>query len=613
MDEVPYSDESLFVRLMKCIQEINSSTFNKKELKGKFEFHMSEDENLTEFIFGPFKEKVSRYDYYIPSILGVLENMNFIERTSSSNTLYRASGTPDDRLVMIEKLKSDQIVWDYVLYANLTKSSVPKLTPIRHMMVSQGMIPTPKAGTELKNKNKKEIFNIGKGLFWNSLSYLHNTTQRSHFLVWLSNEAYEIDQQNTEWRISINEELVGSVGESLEWLLEPRRKGGGFEDDFSLLYQAKQEMFDAESLLYFWEIVSKLGFNPTRIPQEGIMLLNSPSTTFTGIEYHLEPRGQLFDGTCLATSFELICDHLTRSMPAIRNQDVRSHSIHPNHEIDNLGSPFPSIQLDGTELNWNQGMMHSAILGQTARMWLLAESFGFTVALHSPEIRNVMNAGAKLPWYGNVKRLNFSSRHVELPLDIDSWKQRLIEILLRGNLPLICIDSNDYSQQLQDGTYIWVDGDAAAERDKKASLHSKDNSGVRHQHQEWEGNMEKEQIGHAMTISGVHLRKPINENPVLLWKILDSNPGHGFLMNKSTEPKYKFDSQYTTRKNPNGGDVLWLTSNELFNLLDLSGVLIHEIAWTKDNPVNNGFSFADIEDPCHTGKFRPLTNLTYNR
>ncbi len=607
MDEVPYSDESLFVRLMKCIQEINSSTFNKKELKGKFEFHMSEDENLTEFIFGPFKEKVSRYDYYIPSILGVLENMNFIERTSSSNTLYRASGTPDDRLVMIEKLKSDQIVWDYVLYANLTKSSVPKLTPIRHMMVSQGMIPTPKAGTELKNKNKKEIFNIGKGLFWNSLSYLHNTTQRSHFLVWLSNEAYEIDQQNTEWRISINEELVGSVGESLEWLLEPRRKGGGFEDDFSLLYQAKQEMFDAESLLYFWEIVSKLGFNPTRIPQEGIMLLNSPSTTFTGIEYHLEPRGQLFDGTCLATSFELICDHLTRSMPAIRNQDVRSHSIHPNHEIDNLGSPFPSIQLDGTELNWNQGMMHSAILGQTARMWLLAESFGFTVALHSPEIRNVMNAGAKLPWYGNVKRLNFSSRHVELPLDIDSWKQRLIEILLRGNLPLICIDSNDYSQQLQDGTYIWVDGDAAAERDKKASLHSKDNSGVRHQHQEWEGNMEKEQIGHAMTISGVHLRKPINENPVLLWKILDSNPGHGFLMNKSTEPKYKFDSQYTTRKNPNGGDVLWLTSNELFNLLDLSGVLIHEIAWTDDGIING------IETSCHTAKFRPLTNLKFNR
>ena len=613
MEEVPYSDENLFIKLMKCIQEIKSPTFSKKELKGKFEFHMSEDENLTEFIFGPFKEKVSRYDYYIPSILGVLENMNFIERTSSSNTLYRASGTPDDRLVMIEKLKSDQIVWDYVLYANLTKSSVPKLTPIRHMMVSQGMIPTPKAGTELKNKNKKEIFNIGKGLFWNSLSYLHNTTQRSHFLVWLSNEAYEIDQQNTEWRISINEELVGSVGESLEWLLEPRRKGGGFEDDFSLLYQAKQEMFDAESLLYFWEIVSKLGFNPTRIPQEGIMLLNSPSTTFTGIEYHLEPRGQLFDGTCLATSFELICDHLTRSMPAIRNQDVRSHSIHPNHEIDNLGTPFPSIQIDGTELNWNQGMMHSAILGQTARMWLLAESFGFTVALHSPEIRNVMNAGTKLPWYGDVKRLNFSSRHVELSLDIDSWKQRLIEILLRGNLPLICIDSNDYSQQLQDGTYIWVDGDAAAERDKKASLHSKDNSGVRHQHQEWEGNMEKEQIGHAMTISGVHLRKPINENPVLLWKILDSNPGHGFLMNKSTEPKYKFDSQYTTRKNPNGGDVLWLTSNELFNLLDLSGVLIHEIAWTKDNPVNNGFSFADIEDPCHTAKFRPLTNLTYNR
>jgi hypothetical protein len=613
MDEVPYSDENLFVRLMKCIQEINSSTFNKKELKGKFESHMSADENLTEFIFGHPKGKVSRYVKHIPSILGVLENMNFIERISSSNTLYRASGTPNDRLVMIEKLKSDQIVWDYVLYANLTKSSVPELNPIEHLMLGLGMIPTPKAATELKNKNKKEIFNIGKGLFWNSLSYLHNTTQRSHFLVWLSNEAYEIDQQNSVWRISINEELVGSVGVSLKWLLEPRRKGGGFKDDFSLLYQAKQEMFDAESLLYFWEIVSKLGFNPTRIPQEGIMLLNSPSNTFTGIEYHLEPRGQLFDGTCLATSFELICDHLTRPMPAIRNQDVRSHSIHPNHEIDNLGTPFPSIQIDGTELNWNQGMMHSAILGQTARMWLLAESFGFTVALHSPHQQIVRYARAKLPWYGDVQYLDFSSRHVELSKDIDSWKQRLIEILLRGNLPLICIDSVDFSQQLQNGTYVWVDGDTAADRDKKALLLSRDIPHDRHHQLEREGNMEKEQIGHALTISGVHLRKPGKESPVLLWKILDSNPGHGFLMNKSTEPKYKFDSQYTTRKNPNGGDVLWLTSNELFNLLDLSGVLIHEIAWTKDNPVNNGFSFADIEDPCHTAKFRPLTNLTYNR
>ena len=94
---------------------------------------------------------------------------------------------------------------------------------------------------------------------------------------------------------------------------------------------------------------------------------------------------------------------------------------------------------------------------------------------------------------------------------------------------------------------------------------------------------------------------------MLLWKILDSNPGHGFLMNKSTEPKYKFDSQYTTRKNPNGGDVLWLTSNELFNLLDLSGVLIHEIAWTDDGIING------IENSCHTAKFRPLTNLKFNR
>jgi len=607
MEEVPYSDENLFIKLMKCIQEIKSPTFSKKELKEKYGIYLSADKDLYHHIMEPFKRDISSYDSTINSILEILENMDFIERDTSS--LYQKIGTHDERLDMIWQLNSDRIVWDYVIYANLLKSSVAKLTPIQHMMVKAGLIPTPKAMTVLKYKNKKEIFNIGKGLFWNSLSYLQNTTQRSRFLVWRSNKAYTIVQVGNTWEVSINEKLVGSVGESMEWLLEPRRKGGEFEDDFSLLYQAKQEMFDAESLLYFWEIVSKLGFNPTHIPQEGIMMLNSPSTTFTGIEYHLEPRGQIFDGTCLATSFELICDHLTRPMPAIRNQDVRSHSIHPNHEIDNFGTPFPSIQIDGTELNWNQGMIHSAILGQTARMWLLAESFGFTVALHSPEIRNVMNAGTKLPWYGDVKRLNFSSRHVELSLDIDSWKQRLIEILLRGNLPLICIDSNDYSRQIQDGTYIWVDGDVAAERDKKALLHSRDISDVRHQRQECEGNMEKEkeQIGHALTISGVHLRKPLNENPVLLWKVLDSNPGHGFLKAKTTEPKFEFDPQYTTQKNPNGGDVLWLTSNELFKLLDFSGVLIHEIAWTDDGIING------IENSCHTAKFRPLTNLKFNR
>ncbi len=607
MAKVPYSDENLFIKLMKCIQEIKSPTFSKKELKEKYGIYLSADQDLYRHIMVPFKRDISSYDYTINSILKILENMDFIKRDTSSKTLYQKIGTHDERLDMIWQLNSDRIVWDYVLYANLPKSSVPELTSIERLMVSSGMIPTPKAMTELIYKNKMEIFNIGKGLFWNSLSYLHNTTQRSYFLAWLSNKAYTIVQVKNTWEVSINEKLVGSVSESLKRLLEPRRKGGGSEDDFSLLYQAKQEMFDAESLLYFWEVLSKLDFNPTQIPQVGIMMLNSPSTTFTGIEYHLEPRGQIFDGTCLATSFELICDHLTRPMPAIRNLDVRSHSIHPNHEIDNFGTPFPSIQIDGTELNWNQGMIHSAILGQTARMWLLAESFGFTVALHSPEIRNVMNTGAKLPWYGNVKRLNFSSRHVELSLDIDSWKQRLIEILLRGNLPLICIDSNDYSQQIQDGTFIWVDGDAAAERDNKFLFHSTDVSDVRHQQQEWEGNMEKEQIGHALTISGVHLRKPLNENPVLLWKVLDSNPGHGFLKGKTTEPKFEFDPQYTTRKNPNGGDVLWLTSNELFNLLDLSGVLIHEIAWSDDDIIKSN------ENSCHTAKFRPLTNIKFNR
>lgn len=607
MAKVPYSDENLFIKLMKCIQEIKSSTFSKKELKEKYGIYLSADQDLYHHIMDSSKRDISSYDSTINSILEILENMGFIERDTSSRTLYHKFGTSHERLDMIRRLHSDRIVWDYVLSANLSKSSVPKLDGIPHMIVKGGMIPTPKARAVLKYKDKTEIFNIGKGLFWNSLSYLRNTTQRSRFLVWRSNKAYTIVQVKNTWEVSINEELVGSVSESLEWLLEPRRKGGGFEYDFSLLYQAKQEMFDAESLLYFWELLSKLDFNPTHIPQEGIIMLNFPSTTFTGIEYHLEPRGQIFDGTCLATSFELICDHLTRPMPAIRNQDVRSHSIHPNHEIDNFGTPFPSIQIDGTELNWNQGMIHSAILGQTARMWLLAESFGFTVALHSPEIRNVMNTGAKLPWYGNVERLNFSSRHVELSLDIDPWKQRLIEILLRGNLPLICINSKDYSKQIQDGTYIWVDGDAAAERDKKALLLSRDIPHDRHHQLEHEGNMEKEQIGHALTISGVHLRKPRKESPVLLWKVLDSNPGHGFLVNKSTEPKFEFDPQYTTRKNPNGGDVLWLTSNELFNLLDLSGVLIHEIAWTDDGIIKSN------ENSCHTAKFRPLTNIKFNR
>ena len=210
------------------------------------------------------------------------------------------------------------------------------------------------------------------------------------------------------------------------------------------------KIFDMEYLFYFWEILGKLGYSPNNAYAKGIVL-SVEHGDFSGIEYDLDPRGQMFDGSCLATSFELICDHLTRPLPSIRNIDGRSNSIHPNHQIHNFGYPNDRIHIDGTELQWNQGMLHSSLLGQTPRMWLLAESFGFTVALHCETASVVSRARAKLPWYGPVEELDFSKCFVELELNIDSWKQRLIEVLLRGNLPLICIDSHDYLKSLQNG------------------------------------------------------------------------------------------------------------------------------------------------------------------
>ena len=597
MNEVPAPDENLFLKLMKCIQAIDSPTFSKRELKLKFKQYIRADDELYSFIMGTFNGNPNRYANTINSILEILENINFIGKSPSDNTRYQKSGDQEIRSRIITDLGYDENIWGYVLCA---KSSPFTSTPSNYIG-QPGMI--SENNYILENKNKKEIFNIGKGLFWDSLSYLCSPEQCSKFLIWLSNSAYTIIQSHSKWIISIHEDHFGTISESLEWLLEPSTKSELFGDDFSLLYQAKLKRFEStESLLYFWEILSKLGWNSTHIPREGIMLLNSPSNTFTGIEYDLEPRGQLFDGTCLATSFELICDHLTRPLPAMRNQDARSHSIHPTHNID-TGSPFSSIHLDGTKLNWNQGMLHSAILGQTARMWLLAESFGFTVALHSPDEQIVANARAKLPWYSHhVERLDFSRRHVQLSDDIDSWKQRLLEILLRGNLPLICINSDDFSKKLQNGTYVWADGDTAAKRDMEAKTLRPDLRRGR-----CEGNMEKEDIGHAMTISGVHLRKPKEGDPVLLWKVLDSNPGHGFLKEVSTDSRYLFDPQYLNQKSPNGGGVIWLTTNELFNQLDSTRVWIHEIAWTKDEPVRKS------EDHCHTAKFLPLSNFVNNR
>ena len=188
----------------------------------------------------------------------------------------------------------------------------------------------------------------------------------------------------------------------------------------------------------------------------------------------------------------------------------------------------------------------------------------------------------------------------------------MIEVLLRGNLPLICIDSNDYLKSLQDGTYTWADGDTAAKRDiaaKNGSLHHQPSS---------RDNYEKEQIGHAIIVSGVHLRKPTSGNPVLMWKILDSNPGHGFMTAFPGKMRFGFNSGYGNRKVPNGGSVVWMTTNELYNVFDRSidSVWIHEISWAKyqqneGNEVVEGIpsTLSGIYDACHTAKYRPLRNL----
>jgi hypothetical protein len=589
--DVWYPSPSLLEHLMNCLEDFESQPFDKKDIQKSFEFQGSLSEKLGLFLFEPlYPRGQNRYTRTIGTILEILTNMNFIE-LSPKQGYFKLKGLPRERKEISHQIGSEQLLWSYVLIAKSNWAGV------------------------LPYKNKKEIFNSGKGLFWNSLSYLQSITQCSHFLIWLSSDACTISQKNKTWILCVlDRSLTGSVDESLEWILEPLRSNiswpGDWGNDESLLYQAQMKIFDMEYLLYFWEILGKLGYSPSCIFGKGIVL-GGELGNFSGIEYDLEPRGQLFDGSCLATSFELICDHLTRPQPSIRNLDVRSSSIQPNHKIDNFGFPYNLIHIDGTELQWNQGMLHSALLGQTPRMWLLAESFGFTVALHCEKDAVVSRARARLPWYGPVENLDFSTRFVELELNIDSWKQRLIEVLLRGNLPLICIDSNDYLKSLQDGTYTWADGDTAAKRDIAAK------NGSHHHQPSSRDNYEKEQIGHAIIVSGVHLRKPTSGNPVLMWKILDSNPGHGFMTAfPGTTPK--FNSGYGNRKVPNGGSVVWMTTNELYNVFDRSidSVWIHEISWAKyqqkeGNEVVEGkpSTLSGIYDACHTAKYRPLRNL----
>ena len=604
--DVWYPSPSLLEHLMNGLEDFGNQDFDKKDIKNIFEFQEVTEE-LDLFLFEPlYPSRQNRYTRTIGTILEILTNMNFIE-LSTRQGYFRLKGLKKERTEIRYQIGSEQLLWSYVLIAKSNwEGALLHKNKIEIFNFAAGV---------LSYKSNKEIFNSGKGLFWNSLSYLQTTTQRSHFLVWLSSDACTISQKRRTHILCVNEDLTGSVDESLEWILEPLRSNiswpGDWGNDESLLYQAQMKIFDMEYLLYFWEILGKLGYSPSCIFGEGIVLRGELGN-FSGIEYDLEPRGQLFDGSCLATSFELICDHLTRPQPSIRNLDVRSSSIQPNHKIDYFEFPYNLIHIDGTELQWNQGMLHSALLGQTPRMWLLAESFGFTVALHCEKDAVVLRARARLPWYGPVENLDFSTRFVELELNIDSWKQRLIEVLLRGNLPLICIDSNDYLESLQDGTYTWADGDTAAKRDNAAKNRSRD-----HQPSSRD-NYEKEQIGHAIIVSGVHLRKPTSGNPVLMWKILDSNPGHGFMTAFPGPMRFGFNSGYGNRKVPNGGSVVWMTTNELYNVFDRSidSVWIHEISWAKyqqneGNEVVEGIpsTLSSIYDACHTAKYRPLRNL----
>ena len=594
---IEYSRHSLLGMLMEHLETYSYRDFDKKEIETSFELQATLSEELHMFLFEPLSRGgQNRFTRTINTILEILTNLNIIESTTRQG-YFRLKGLEEERRDIRYRLGLDQLLWSYVLIA--------------------------KSGWEgvLEFKNKKEIFNSGKGLFWNSLSYLKSPTQCSHFLIWLSSEACTISQKNTKWILSVNEEATTSVDESLEWVLEPLRRDVAWPADWrgndgSLLYQAQMKIFDMEYLFYFWEILGKLGYSPNCAYAEGIVL-SVEHGDFSGIEYDLDPRGQMFDGSCLATSFELICDHLTRPLPSIRNIDGRSNSIQPNHQIDNFGYPNDRIHIDGTELQWNQGMLHSSLLGQTPRMWLLAESFGFTVALHCETAAVVSGARAKLPWYGPVEELDFSKCFVELELNIASWKQRLIEVLLRGNLPLICIDSDDYLKSLQNGTYMWVDGDIAAKRDNAAKEKNRGDRPISRD------NYCEEQIGHAIIVSGVHLRKPTSGDPVLMWKILDSNPGHGFMTISPGATRFEFNPDYSNRKIPNGGSVVWMTTNELYNIFDRSRdrVWIHEISWAKYQQNEDGEeveglppSLQGIYDACHTAKYRLLRNLkTYKK
>ena len=576
MDDVIYSTDGLFNVIVKYVCSNDFEPISKSNFKNVFRKHLittntSESEELPDWIkHFLFSKNGSRsvYDKTIDTILDILAKLDLI------SIILGKMIEPKNRDAA-RMLDDDDMMWDYVISA-----------------LCRG------GRNEIDNKVKNEIFNTAKGLFFRSLDYLTTDTECSHYLIWQSCKEYTIIQKNKKFKVEFSNEDWGTVSESLEWVLEPHRNRCGDEDDFSLLYQAQQEFITPESLLYFWQIMSRLGYIPKTSFEEGIHF--SPGTGLTtGIEYSLSPRGQIFDGTCVAVSFELICDHLTRQLPALRNHSTQPQSIVIDHEIGNTGQPLSTKDLDGTIINWNQGMIHSAILGQTPRMWLLAESFGFSVALHSPWEEKLKHIPMSLPWYKTVDYKDFSDRHVPLVQSLEAWKQRMLEILLRGNLPIICIESDDYDSKLQDGTYVWSDGNTSQEREERAG--GRENK----KHYSYaERNFEGPRIGHALTISGVHMRKPKTGKPVLLWKVLDSNPGHNFSVKTSENTGIKFDSSYSMAQKPGGGDTLWMTSSEIFSMLDKGDVWIHEIGWvgTGENP-----------DSINTAKHRPLTNLEFHR
>jgi hypothetical protein len=232
-------------------------------------------------------------------------------------------------------------------------------------------------------------------------------------------------------------------------------------------------------------------------------------------------------------------------------------------------------------------------------MWLLAESFDFSVALHSPYEDKLRHMPMTLPWYKRIDFKDFSDRHAPLTRSFEAWKQRMLEVLLRGNLPIICIESADYDRKLQDGKYVWCDGNMSKEREERAR-----NSEIQNPESSSGRDFEGPRIGHALTISGVHLRKPETGEPVLLWKVLDSNPGHNFVMKTSDITGVKFDSSYSMAQKSGGGDTLWMTSSEIFSMLDKADVWIHEIGWVRTE---------ENHDSINTVKHRPLTNLEFHR